>query len=142
MHLYYPTVEVFTSRAYSGDRAGALCVEPSQLAAGPAGDRLGGAAAGAFLCQGDPVRGAIVGAVLHAVGMVPAYRGSDDRSQVRRNLEPSAPAPSSSSRARQWDLSEGKSHDLNRVEMIRTGAARLALQAAAGGATVVIIRSD
>jgi len=77
----------------------------------------------------------VFGATLRALGMVPAYRGSDDTSQVAKNLESLAAA------ARQLAAGgvmgifpEGKSHDAARLAMVRSGAARLALQAVTAGA--------
>ncbi len=74
----------------------------------------------------------VFGAVLRALGMVPAYRGSDDAKQVSKNLESLAIA------ARQIAggcvmgiFPEGKSHDAAQLALVRSGAARLALQAVA-----------
>src|SRR5688572_535024 len=78
----------------------------------------------------------VFGAVLRAMGMVPAYRGSDDTKQVSRYLESLAVA------ARQLATGcamgifpEGKSHDATQLSLVRSGAARLAMQAVAAGAT-------
>jgi 1-acyl-sn-glycerol-3-phosphate acyltransferase len=77
----------------------------------------------------------VFGGVLRALGMVPAYRGSDDAKQVSKNLESLAVA------ARQLATGgvmgifpEGKSHDATQLALVRSGAARLALQAVAAGA--------
>src|SRR5262245_15043890 len=77
----------------------------------------------------------VFGAVLRALGMVPAYRGSDDAKQVAKNLESLAVA------ARQLATGcamgifpEGKSHDAPQLALVRSGAARLAMQALAAGA--------
>jgi len=78
----------------------------------------------------------VFGAVLKSLGMVPAYRGSDDRSQVSRNLESLAVAAKALAEGHVMGIfPEGKSHDASRLELVRSGAARLALQAAAAGAT-------
>src|SRR5205085_7226504 len=74
----------------------------------------------------------VFGAVLRALGMVPAYRGSDDAKQVAKNVESLAAA------ARQLAAGgvmgifpEGKSHDATQLALVRSGAARLAMQAVA-----------
>ncbi len=74
----------------------------------------------------------VMGAVLRALGMVPAYRGSDDAKLVTKNLESLAAA------ARQLAAGgvmgifpEGKSHDATQLALVRSGAARLAMQAVA-----------
>lgn len=77
----------------------------------------------------------VFGAALRALGMVPAYRGSDDMRQVTKNLESLAVA------ARQLATGcvmgifpEGKSHDAPQLALVRSGAARLAIQAVVAGA--------
>jgi 1-acyl-sn-glycerol-3-phosphate acyltransferase len=78
----------------------------------------------------------VFGAVMRALGMVPAYRGSDDAKQVSKNLESLAVA------ARQLAAGgvmgifpEGKSHDATQLALVRSGAARLAMQGVAAGAS-------
>jgi 1-acyl-sn-glycerol-3-phosphate acyltransferase len=78
----------------------------------------------------------VFGAALRALGMVPAYRGSDDASQVTKNLESlAAAARQLATGAVMGIFPEGKSHDAARLALVRSGAARLALQALAAGAT-------
>ncbi|MBC8040143.1 MAG: 1-acyl-sn-glycerol-3-phosphate acyltransferase, partial [Opitutaceae bacterium] len=76
------------------------------------------------------------GKVLHALGMVPAYRGTDDRSQVARNNASLALAAKQIAAGHVMGIfPEGKSHDANQLALVRSGAARLAMQALAAGAT-------
>jgi len=82
----------------------------------------------------------VFGALMRALGMVPAYRGQDDKAQVRKNLETLELG------AKYLQLGEavgifpeGKSHDREGVEQVRTGAARIACQAVNGGTTVTIV---
>ncbi len=76
------------------------------------------------------------GKILHALGMVPAYRGTDDRSQVARNNESLALAAKQIAAGHVMGIfPEGKSHDANQLALVRSGAARLAMQALAAGAT-------
>ena len=78
----------------------------------------------------------LFGKVLHALGMVPAYRGTDDRSQVARNNESLALAAKQIAAGHVMGIfPEGKSHDANQLALVRSGAARLAMQALAAGAT-------
>lgn len=77
----------------------------------------------------------VFGGLLRALGMVPAYRGSDDAKQVTKNLESLELA------ARQLVAGgvmgifpEGKSHDAAKLALVRSGAARLAMQAVGLGA--------
>jgi 1-acyl-sn-glycerol-3-phosphate acyltransferase len=72
----------------------------------------------------------VLGPIMHALGMMPAYRGSDDRSQVRRNVETLQVAAEHLAKGETVALfPEGKSHDLIRVEQVRSGAGRIAMQA-------------
>jgi 1-acyl-sn-glycerol-3-phosphate acyltransferase len=78
----------------------------------------------------------VAGKLLHAFGMIPAYRGTDDRAQVSRNLESLAVAARQLAAGHVMGIfPEGKSHDDNQLALVRSGAARLALQAVAAGAT-------
>jgi len=78
----------------------------------------------------------VFGAALRALGMVPAYRGSDDAKQVTKNLESLALAARSLAGGGVMGIfPEGKSHDAAQLALVRSGAARLALQAVAAGAT-------
>jgi 1-acyl-sn-glycerol-3-phosphate acyltransferase len=77
----------------------------------------------------------LFGKVLRALGMVPAYRGSDDRAQVARNHESIALAAKHLAAGHVMGIfPEGKSHDAHHLSLVRSGAARLALQALAAGA--------
>ncbi len=78
----------------------------------------------------------LFGAALRATGMIPAYRGSDDPKAVRRNLDSLADA--ARTLATEGGVlgifPEGKTHDALRLAQVKSGAARLALQALAAGA--------
>jgi 1-acyl-sn-glycerol-3-phosphate acyltransferase len=77
----------------------------------------------------------VLGSVMKALGMIPAYRGSDDRKQVRRNLESLDRGIEQLVQGNVVGIfPEGKSHDRQGVEMVRGGAARMALEAVRRGA--------
>ncbi len=77
----------------------------------------------------------LVGKILRALGMVPVYRGTDDRSLVKRNNESLAAAAKQIAAGHALGIfPEGKSHDAPQLALVRSGAARLALQALAAGA--------
>jgi 1-acyl-sn-glycerol-3-phosphate acyltransferase len=82
----------------------------------------------------------VFGALMRALGMVPAYRGQDDKAQVRKNLET---LDVGAKYLRQGEavgiFPEGKSHDREGLEQVRSGAARIACQAVQSGATVNIV---
>jgi glycerol-3-phosphate O-acyltransferase/dihydroxyacetone phosphate acyltransferase len=82
----------------------------------------------------------VFGSLLRAFGMVPAYRGSDDKSQVKRNLESlAAGAAWLKKGAAVGIFPEGKSHDSFHVEAVLSGAARMALQGTGEGQPVPIL---
>ncbi len=140
MRLYYPTIEV--SHRERIPAAGAVLFvanHPNSLLDPVV---IGWAAQRPvhFFAKAPLFEVPVFGACLHALGMVPAYRGADDPAQVRRNLETLRAGADCLARGEAVGIfPEGKTHDLTRVEMIRTGAARLALQAAAAGAQVIIV---
>ena len=72
---------------------------------------------------------------MEALGMIPAFRGQDDRRQVKNNQQS---LDKGGNALVQGDavgiFPEGKSHDYLRVEMVRGGAARMALAAVRQGA--------
>ncbi len=77
----------------------------------------------------------LFGKLLRALGMVPAYRGTDDRTQVARNHESLAAAAKQIAAGHVMGIfPEGKSHDAHQLSLVRSGAARLAFQALAAGA--------
>lgn len=80
----------------------------------------------------------VFGTLLRAAGMIPAYRGADDPKAVKRNLDSLAAAARAlakpGSDAVLGIFPEGKTHDAPRLAQVKSGAARLALQAVAAGA--------
>src|SRR6266542_1775616 len=76
----------------------------------------------------------VFGALMRALGMVPAYRGQDDKAQVRRNLETLNVGADHLRREEAVGIfPEGKSHDREGVEQVRSGAARIASAAVQSG---------
>ena len=71
-----------------------------------------------------------LGPLMRALGMLPAFRGQDDSAQVRRNLESLNVGAQALARGEAVGIfPEGKSHDSVKLEQIRSGAARMAVQA-------------
>lgn len=80
----------------------------------------------------------LLGPIIKAVGMIPVYRGSDDRSQLKKNLESlDAAAELLAQGIPVGIFPEGKSHDLPRVEAVHSGAARMAMKAFKAGAATM-----
>ena len=79
----------------------------------------------------------VFGKLLQAAGMIPAFRGADDPRAVKRNLDSLAAAArvlATDPRAVVGIFPEGKTHDALRLAPVKSGAARLALQALGAGA--------
>ncbi|MGD8330750.1 MAG: 1-acyl-sn-glycerol-3-phosphate acyltransferase [Acidobacteriota bacterium] len=76
----------------------------------------------------------VMGSVMRAVGMVPAFRGMDDQKQVRRNLESLDTGAGVLVEGHAMGIfPEGRSSDELHLGQVRTGAARMALQATEQG---------
>lgn len=82
----------------------------------------------------------VFGALMRALGMVPAYRGTDDKASVRKNLETLEVGAKYLVRGESVGIfPEGKTHDREGLEQVRTGAARIAWSAVQGGAALKIV---
>src|SRR3954468_6856407 len=77
----------------------------------------------------------VFGPALHALGMVPAYRASDDPSKVSHNTNSITQTAACLAKGEAVGIfPEGKSHDALAIEQLRTGAARIASEAIQNGA--------
>lgn len=89
-----------------------------------------------FLAKAPLFEIPVFGTTLRALGMVPAYRGSDDPTQVKSNLKSLGAAAEFLERGEAVGIfPEGKSHDATKVDRVKSGAARIALAALKNGAT-------
>lgn len=78
----------------------------------------------------------VLGRVLLALGMIPTFRAQDDPRQVKRSLESlNAGATALANGHVVGIFPEGKSTDPLHLEALRSGAARIAIQAVDAGAT-------
>lgn len=93
-----------------------------------------------FLAKAPLFETPVLGGILRAVGMVPAYRAMDSRADLEKNFESlKAAAALLTSGAVVGIFPEGKSHDLLHLEKVRSGAARMALEALQQGAGNLVI---
>lgn len=82
----------------------------------------------------------VFGALMRALGMVPAYRGQDDKASVRKNLETlEVGAKYLAQGGAVGIFPEGKTHDREGIEQVRGGAARIAQSAVVADAPTVIV---
>ena len=93
-----------------------------------------------FLAKAPLFQVPIFGSLMHALGMLPAYRAVDDAKQVGRNVESLGKAARGLvAREAVGIFPEGKSHDAFAVEQVKTGAARIAVQAVNEGAFDLVV---
>jgi 1-acyl-sn-glycerol-3-phosphate acyltransferase len=135
VRLYYPNIEVT-----GGERLPAT--GPLLLAANHPNSLMDPVLVGIaarrpvrYLAKAPLFQVPLFGHVLHALGMLPAYRRSDDPALTKRNVESLALAAAHLKRGEAVGIfPEGKSHDAPRLEAMKTGAARIAIQAVRDGA--------
>ena len=85
--FYYPRLEISGGEKIPQEGPVLLCANHSNSMVDPV---LIGVTAGRpvrFMAKAPIFEMPVVGRVMYALGMVPAYRGMDDKSQVRRNLQ-------------------------------------------------------
>ena len=85
-----------------------------------------------FLAKAPLFKTPVLGSMMKLIGMIPAYRGQDDKSSssVRRNVESLNVAGENLAKGLPMGIfPEGKSHDMPHVEQVKTGAARIAQRA-------------
>ncbi|MCA9248261.1 MAG: 1-acyl-sn-glycerol-3-phosphate acyltransferase [Planctomycetales bacterium] len=93
-----------------------------------------------FMAKAPLFKTPVLGRLMYALGMIPAFRGQDDARQVRRNVESlDQGAKVLATGAAMGIFPEGKSHDAMQLEMVRSGAGRMAVGALQGGAGEVTI---
>ena len=93
-----------------------------------------------FLAKAPLFDNPITGPPLRALGMIPAFRGSDDISAVRRNIESLGVGAKALAAGQAMGIfPEGKSSDQAHLEMVRSGAARMAIQASEEGAQGLLV---
>jgi 1-acyl-sn-glycerol-3-phosphate acyltransferase len=93
-----------------------------------------------FLAKAPLFSVPLVGAVLRAAGCLPIYRPSDDPSLTARNTATFAAVTAALGDGAAVALfPEGTSHDAPALAPLKTGAARIALGAAAGGVPLSIV---
>lgn len=93
-----------------------------------------------FMAKAPLFRTPILGPIMHALGMVPAYRGRDDSSQVKKNQKSLDRVIQGLQSGRAMGIfPEGVSTDLRQLRLVRGGAARIALGAFEGGVEDLVI---
>jgi 1-acyl-sn-glycerol-3-phosphate acyltransferase len=133
--LYYPRIEITDSQRIPQTGPVLLCANHGNSLIDPVISGIAGRRPVRFMAKAPLFDHPLLGPPMSALGMVPAFRGSDDARQVRRNLESlDVGAKVLADGYAMGIFPEGKSTDQAHLEMIRSGAARMALQAVELGA--------
>lgn len=93
-----------------------------------------------FLAKAPLFEHPVCGPPMRALGMIPAFRGSDAGQDVRRNIESLGIGAKVLVKGHAMGIfPEGISTDQAHLEMVRSGAARMAMQASQEGAESVLV---
>jgi glycerol-3-phosphate O-acyltransferase/dihydroxyacetone phosphate acyltransferase len=93
-----------------------------------------------FMAKAPLFKTPLLGPIIKALGMVPAYRGRDDARQVKKNSASLALVAEGLKAGRAMGIfPEGISSDKRQLGLVRSGAARIALEAFDNGVTDLII---
>ncbi len=93
-----------------------------------------------FMAKAPLFKTPLLGSVMKALGMVPAYRGQDDARQVKKNAQSLGRVTDGLRAGRAMGIfPEGMSTDVRQLAMVRSGAARIVLPAYAEGVKELVI---
>src|SRR5262245_13064488 len=128
VRLYYPTIELSGAQNVPTHGPILLAANHPNSIIDPVLVGLAARRPVHFLAKAPLFQVPIFGQVLSALGMLPIHRACDDPGQVRRNIDALAVAATQLTQGHAVGIfPEGKTHDLTRVEAVRTGAARIAV---------------
>jgi glycerol-3-phosphate O-acyltransferase / dihydroxyacetone phosphate acyltransferase len=140
VRIYYPRIEVTGREAIPRDQPVLFVANHPNALMDPVIVGIAARRPVHFLAKAPLFEVPVFGKLMHALGMLPAYRAVDDAKQVGRNVESLAKAAKCLAvREAVGIFPEGKSHDLFKVDQVKTGAARIAVQAVAEGASGLVI---
>jgi 1-acyl-sn-glycerol-3-phosphate acyltransferase len=135
VRCYYSEVEVTDGQKIPAEGPVLLCANHPNSLLDPIVVGIAARRPVRFFAKAPLFKKPMLGPVMHALGMIPAYRAVDDSRQVRQNLQSLDRGTAAlQQRSAVGIFPEGKSHDEVGVEMVRGGAARMALQACSQGA--------
>ena len=135
IRLYYPKIEVTGREWIPSFGPALLAANHANSLIDPVIVGIAGRRTVRYFAKAPLFETPILGRLMRAFGMLPAFRAQDDGAQVRRNLESlNVGAQAIASGDAVGIFPEGKSHDSIALEQIRSGAARMAVQAVQAGA--------
>ena len=134
VRIYYPRIEIAGSDRIPGSGPVLLCANHANSLIDPVLIGWASQRPVRFLAKAPLFKTPVLGPLMQSLGMIPAFRGSDDKRQVRRNMESlDVGSQALVDGAALGIFPEGKSHDAMALEMVRSGASRIAIQAARTG---------
>jgi len=137
---YYPTIETTGTERIPQTGPVLLCANHANSLIDPVLIGVVAHRPVRFMAKAPLFENPVLGPPMRALGMIPAYRGSDDARDVRRNIESlDIGAKVLVDGLAMGIFPEGKSTDQAHLEMVRSGAARMALQAVAEGADDLLV---
>lgn len=140
LHVYYPRIEVEGRERIPASGAVLFVANHPNSLMDPAVIGFTAQRPVRFFAKAPLFDVPVFGALMKALGMVPAYRGTDDKASVRKNLETLDVGAKYLVQGEVVGIfPEGKTHDREGVEQVRTGAARIAASAVQGGAALQIV---
>src|SRR5215217_6328312 len=135
IRLYYPKIEVSGGDHIPSNGPVLLVANHANSLIDPVIVGIAASRAVRFFAKAPLFETPVLGRLMRALGMLPAFRAQDDGAQVRRNLESlNVGAQALASGDAVGIFPEGKSHDSLKLDQIRSGAARMAVQAVQSGA--------
>src|SRR5678816_2903110 len=130
VRLYYPRIEVSGAGHIPTTGAVLLAANHANSLIDPVIVGLASGRSVRFFAKAPLFETPVLGRLMRALGMLPAFRAQDDGAQVRRNLESLNVGARALARGQTVGIfPEGRSHDSLTLEQIRSGAARMAVQA-------------
>ena len=137
---YYPHIEIDGGERIPQSGPVLLCANHANALIDPLIVGIAAKRPVRFMAKAPLFDTPLIGSTMRSLGMVPAFRGMDDKRQVRRNLESlDTGASVLIDRQAMGIFPEGMSTDAAHVVKVRSGAARMALQAVDQGAEEVCI---
>jgi 1-acyl-sn-glycerol-3-phosphate acyltransferase len=132
---YYPNVEISDADRIPQSGPVLLCANHANSLLDPVLIGIAARRPVRFMAKAPLFDTPLLGPTMSALGMVPAYRGSDDAGEVKRNIESLDVGAKVLVEGRAMGIfPEGKSTDQAHLEMVRSGASRMAIQASEEGA--------
>lgn len=132
---YYPNIEISNADRIPQTGPVLLCANHANSLLDPVLLGIVAVRPVRFLAKAPLFERPVMGPLMRALGMIPAFRGSDDSRQVRRNIESLDVGADVLAAGHALGIfPEGKSTDQVHLEMVRSGAARMAVRAEEKGA--------